>query len=87
MKETFIKEALFHNYSVDRFVNYDLRKHFQGVEISPAQWFEAQRMINEQRFYEKGIVILRVLRSFGIDCKINAQSNKLVCPEIGLFDI
>ena len=86
MKEMFIKEAFKHNFSVDKFINVELRKHFQSDKVNAEQWFEAQRLINEQNFYEKGKLILRVLRSYGIDCKINCQSNKLVCPEINLFD-
>ncbi len=86
MTENMKKAALEHNQSVDRFRNENLRKHFGSDKITAEQWFEAQRMIADQCFYTKGIKIVRALRKEGIDAKINAQSEKIYCPEIGLFD-
>lgn len=74
-----------HNENVDHFLNVTLREHFGGDEIRLDQWFEAQRLINAQNFYEKGHEILTVLRAFGIDCKQDMQSNKLHCPELNLY--
>ena len=79
MVNTFIEAAHNHNSSVDHFINVELVKHFGGDKITADQWFEAQRLINEQDFYNKGHVILKVLRSYGIDCKMDMQSNKLHC--------
>ena len=77
-------KAIAHNQSVDNFINITLRDHFNGDKISAQQWFEAQRLIKEQNFYEKGRIILRTLRAFGFDCKMNMQSEKLVCIELGI---
>ena len=74
-----------HNKEVDNFVNVTLKEHFGSDTITPAQWFEAQHLINEQNFYFKGKSILNVLRSFGIDCKMDMQSNKLHCPEVEIY--
>lgn len=74
-----------HNESIDTFVNVTLKEHFGSDKINAGQWFEAQRLINEQKFYEKGHDILMVIRAFGIDCKMNMQSNKLHCPELNLY--
>jgi hypothetical protein len=73
-----------HNESIDRFINITLREHFGSDTINAEQWFEAQRLINQQNFYDKGHTILVVLRTLGIDCKMDMQSNKLVCPELGI---
>lgn len=73
-----------HNESIDRFINVTLKEHFGSDTINAAQWFEAQRLINQQNFYDKGHTILVVLRTLGIDCKMDMQSNKLVCPELGI---
>ena len=77
-------KAIAHNQSVDNFINITLRDHFNGDKISAQQWFEAQRLIKEQDFYEKGRIILLALRAFGFDCKMNMQSEKLVCIELGI---
>ena len=74
-----------HNESVDTFINVTLKEHFGSDKISIEQWFEAQRLVKEQNFYEKGHAILTTLRCFGIDCKMDMQSNKLHCPELNLY--
>ncbi len=74
-----------HNESIDTFINVTLKEHFGSETITFGQWFEAQHLINEQNFYKKGYAILEVIRGFGIDCKMDMQSNKLHCPEINLF--
>lgn len=73
-----------HNESIDTFINVTLKEHFGSETINAEQWFEAQRLINQQNFYDKGHAILIVLRTIGIDCKMDMQSNKLVCPELGI---
>lgn len=77
--------AKVHNESIDHYVNVTLKEHFGSETITASQWFEAQHLINEQNFYQKGHAILEVIRAFEIDCKMDMQSNKLHCPEIGLF--
>ena len=74
-----------HNESVDHYINVTLKEHFGSDKISVEQWFEAQRLIKEQNFYEKGHAILVVLRTLGIDCKMNMQNDKLHCPELNLY--
>ena len=74
-----------HNTNVDNFTNVTLREHFGSDKINVEQWFEAQRLINEQDFYSKGYAIMMRLRQFGVDCKMNMQSNKLHCPELGIY--
>lgn len=73
-----------HNANVDKYINVTLKEHFGGDTINMGQWFEAQRLIKGQNFYEKGHSILLVIRAFGIDCKMDMQSDKLHCPEIGV---
>ena len=74
-----------HNENIDHFVKVTLKEHFGSETITASQWFEAQRLIRQQNFYKRGYAILKVLRSFGIDCKMDMQSDKLHCPEINLF--
>lgn len=80
-------QAIAHNQSVDDFINITLRDHFNGDMINLQQWFEAQRLIKEQDFWGKGLVIVKALQKSGIDCKINAQTNKLYCPSLKLYDV
>ena len=75
-----------HNESVDTYINVTLKEHFGSDKISVDQWFEAQRLIKQQNFYEKGHNILQVIRAFGVDYKMNMQSDKLYCPELGIYD-
>lgn len=82
---TLEKMAREHNEAVDRFCNTTLKEHFGSDKINAEQWFEAQRLIGEQNFYDKGHDILMVIRAFGIDCKMNMQSNKLHCPDLNLY--
>ena len=74
-----------HNESIDHFINVTLKEHFGSDKISCEQWFEAQRLIKEQDFWTKGHNILKVIRAFGVDCKINAQTEKLYCPDLGIY--
>lgn len=83
-KEILVSMAKAHNESVDTFVNVTLKERF-GEKINLNQWFEAQRLINEQEFYKKGKGILDVIRLFGFDCKMDTQANKLYWPEEGIF--
>lgn len=83
--DLFTELAKDHNDNIDHFIKVTLKEHFGGETITPSQWFEAQRLINDQNFYKRGYGILKVLRSFGIDCRMDMQSNKLHCPEINLF--
>lgn len=80
-----IELAKAHNDSVDNFINVTLKEHFGSDAITLEQWFEAQRLINGQNFYQKGHGIMDILRAFGFNCKMDMQSNKLYCPEIGIF--
>lgn len=73
-----------HNEQIDNFINVTLKEHFGTDTLNVQQWFEAQHLILEQNFYKKGYAIMKALRDLGIDCKMNMQSNKLVCPEIGI---
>ena len=73
-----------HNESVDTYINVTLKEYFGSDKISVEQWFEAQLLIKQQNFYEKGYSILKVIRAFGIDCKMDMQSDKLYCPELGI---
>lgn len=73
-----------HNESIDKFVNVTLKEHFGSDTLNVTQWFEAQRLVRQQNFYDKGHAILVVLRTIGIDCKMDMQSKKLVCPELGI---
>lgn len=75
-----IKLAKAHNQRISDFINIDLAAHFGGTKVSPMQWFEAQRLINEQHFYQTGMTILTALRDEGIDAKMNMQSNEIVLP-------
>lgn len=84
MKDMLITAARKHNENIDHFINVELREHFGSDKINASQWFEAQRLINAQNFYEKGHDILVCLRALGIDCKMDMQSNKLHCPECGI---
>lgn len=86
MKEKLIQEALHHNEKVDNYRNVDLKNHFGSDTITPEQWFEAQRMIKAQGFFDSGLKIVRALQKVGIGAKINALSEKIYCPEIGLWD-
>ena len=74
-----------HNDSIDNFINVTLKEHFGTDTLNMAQWFEANELIGQQKFYKKGHVILEVIRAFGIDCKMDMQSNKLHCPEINVM--
>lgn len=71
---------LMHNKSIDDYINIELAKELNAKDgkISINQWFKAQQLINEQKFYEKGMAILNDLRNQGFDVKMNMQSNKLV---------
>ena len=82
--QTLVDLAIDHNQKVDHFVKVELKEHFGSDKITASQWFEAQSLIQNQRFYERGMTILNVLRSIGIDCKMDMQSNKLHCLEHGI---
>ena len=58
-----------HNESIDNFINVTLKEHFGTDTLNVTQWFEAQELIAQQNFYDKGHAILVVLRTIGIDCK------------------
>ena len=73
-----------HNDQIDKFINVTLKEHFGSDRITAQQWFEGQRLINAQNFYKHGHAICCALRDLGVDCKMDMQSNKLVCPEIDL---
>ena len=74
-----------HNDSIDHFINVTLKEHFGTDKLNVTQWFEAQDLISRQCFYKKGHAVQEVIRAFGIDCKMDMQSNKLHCPEIDVF--
>lgn len=76
--ENLIKAARMHNEEVDRFLNEGLREHFGETVESIGKWFDVQAFIAEQNFYDKGTMWLKLLRSYGIDCKMDMQNNKLV---------
>lgn len=76
--ETFVQKAIQHNTSIDHFTQVELPKHFGGNKVTLSRWFEAQRLINEQNFYDKGMVILKEARANGIDVKMNMQTYKLI---------
>lgn len=78
MKQSLMEKAHAHNTAVDNYINIELKKYFGGEKITVAQWFEAQTLIRKQNFYEKGMKILKELRTNGIDVKIDMQSHKLV---------
>lgn len=80
----FAAMARTHNETIDNFINVTLKEHFGKDELNMKEWFEAQRLIGEQNFYKRGHAILVALRDLGVDCKMNMQSNKLVCAELGL---
>lgn len=80
-----LKKANAHNESIDHFIHVTLKDHFGADTLNMKQWFEAQHLISEQRFYDKGYPILEALRATGIDCKMDMQSNKLHCPQIGIY--
>jgi hypothetical protein len=69
-----------HNDAVDNYVNNELavKLNAKNGKIKMSQWFEAQTLIRQQNFYEKGHKILVELRSQGFDVKMNMQSDKLV---------
>ena len=79
-KEEAIKRIKEHNESIDTYINSTLAQELGAKDgkISMNQWFKAQSLINEQKFYEKGMTILQELRNEGFDVKMNMQSNKLV---------
>lgn len=78
--QNLIAKAKAHNEAIDTFINVTLKEHFGGEKINVSQWFEAQRLISEQDFYNRAMAILKPLRSAGVDVKINMQSNKIYIP-------
>lgn len=82
--QSLVDMANTHNQNVDHFINVALKEHFGSDKINASQWFEANRLISEQHFYERGMIVLNVLRTLGFDCKMDMQSNKLHCPEHGI---
>lgn len=75
-----------HNNNIDTFFDVTLVNYFGSDRFTDiAQWFEAQRLIGQQNFYEKGREIMEIVRAYGLDCKINMQSNKLVCSDLGIY--
>lgn len=77
MKQSLMEKAHAHNTAVDNYI-IELKKYFGGEKITAVQWFEAQTLIRKQNFYEKGMKILKELRTNGIDVKMDMQSHKLV---------
>ena len=75
-----IKMIKEHNDSIDSFIHGELAEKLgaKNGRISFEQWFIAQKLINEQNFYDKAMVLLNKCRDDGFDVKINMQSNKLV---------
>jgi len=69
-----------HNDSIDNYININLSKILNAKDgkINLTQWFEAQELIRQQNFYEKGRKIQIELRAAGYDVKMNMQSYKLV---------
>lgn len=69
-----------HNKEIDDFINIELAKKLNAKDgkITMEQWFTAQKYIQEQDFYNKGMAILKELKLQGIHVKMNMQSNKLV---------
>lgn len=82
--QSLVDMAKNHNSNIDHFINVTLKEYFGSDKINAGQWFEANRLISEQHFYERGMVVLNVMRNIGIDCKMDMQSNKLHCPEQGI---
>lgn len=80
-----IDRAIAHNKCINDYINITLRNFFGGDKITPSQWFEANELIRQQNFYEKGCAILDEIRALGIDCKIDMQSNKLHYPALSII--
>lgn len=79
--ERAVQTAKEHNEAIHTFINVTLKEHFGSDTINAEQWFEAQRLIDEQKFYDRGHLILKVLREYcGIDAKMNMQSNEILLP-------
>lgn len=74
------------NRRIDRFITEelpDLLGYPEGTtEIRMTEWFDAQRIIREQNFYETGREIQMGLRNAGFDVKMDMQSDKLVYGNI-----
>ncbi len=68
-----------HNNEIDGFIYGELSEKLgaKNGKIRLDQWFKAQELIKEKRFYEKGMDLLKLFRDDGWDVKIDAQSNKL----------
>jgi hypothetical protein len=68
-----------HNNKIDKFINEEIPEQLKikNKRMSPEQWFQAQRIIGEQHFYEDGKKIQDNLRAKGYDIKMDMQSNKL----------
>lgn len=73
------------NSTIDNYMNevlpvqLGLKKNKNGeYRASANDWFRAQRFINEQNFYHRGMAVLELLRAEGFDCKMNMQDHKLV---------
>lgn len=51
------------NESIDHYINAELAEilHAKNGEIKMSQWFEAQRYIELQDFYEKALVIMNTM--------------------------
>ena len=74
--ETLIEE---HNEEIDEFINISLPRKLcrEGYEVVNGRipceaWFAAQRIISEQHFLDKAIVLCSALRAFGYDVKRDA---------------
>lgn len=78
IKAAFELLARDHNDKIDYFTRVTLFEHFGSNKIKPEQWFEAQALIKEQNFWEKGLAIVEAARAQGLDFKINAQSNEII---------
>ena len=75
-----------HNDEVDEYVESLGEKfHAKSGMISIENWFKANEMIQEQGFYEKGMKVLRQIKSEGFNVKMDMQSNKLVCHEFSIY--
>jgi 23S rRNA pseudoU1915 N3-methylase RlmH len=75
-----------HNNEIDKYVeSLGEKLHAKNGKIPIENWFKANEMIQEQGFYEKGMKILKQIKSEGFNVKMDMQSNKLVCHEFSIY--
>lgn len=68
-----------HNKKIDDYINGELSERLgaKNGEVTLDKWFEAQKLLKEQNFFEEAKNLQKALRDIGKDVKMDMQSNKL----------